>query len=132
ITTDKAGGTYNKTIVHGVRVKAQELVFVTGQVAVPPGMEPAGDPTAPVEFGTIEEQTVRVCENIKAILEEAGSSLEHIVERNVYFVHTGDYVPIVTVLERYFPKMASTGVQIAALVPPSARIEIEVIAVVPE
>ena len=129
IRSDKIGGTYSKTTVHGVR--AGDFVFVTGQIANRPGTEPADTPLDRVELGTIEEQTVQVIENVKAILEEAGSDLAHVVKRNVYLTHLTDYEPVYQVMERYFTEpVASTGV-IAGLVPHSARVEIDVIAVVP-
>ena len=132
IHTKKAGGTWNKTIAQAVRVRAQDLVFVTGQVANEPGTDHPEDPLAPLELGTIEEQTTRVLENIKAILEEAGTDLAHIVKRNVYLTHTSDYGPVCAVMERYFPQqMASTAV-LTSLIPSSARVEIDVVAVVPE
>ena len=44
-----------------------------------------------MEFGTVGEQTVRVMEKLKAILEEAGASFENVVKRNVYTTHVGDF-----------------------------------------
>ena len=80
----------------------------------------------------IEEQAVQVLENLKAILEEAGTSLDNVVKRNVYLTHVNDFPKVYKVMERYFTSpIASTGV-LAGLIPPSARLEIEVIAVVPD
>jgi 2-iminobutanoate/2-iminopropanoate deaminase len=129
IRSDKIGGTYSRTTVHGVR--AGDFVFVTGQIANQPGTQPADTPHERIDLGTIEQQTERVIENVKAILEEAGTDLAHVVKRNVYMTHLSDYEPIYKVMERYFPEpVASTGV-IAGLIPHSARVEIDVIAVMP-
>jgi 2-iminobutanoate/2-iminopropanoate deaminase len=102
-------------------------VFVTGQVAIKPGVELA----KAGELGSVEEQTVQVLENIKAVLEEAGTSLDNVVKRNVYLTHLADFRPVYKIMERYFPsKVASTGV-LTGLVPVSARVEIDVIAIMP-
>lgn len=129
IRSKKIGGSYSSTSVHGTA--AGGFLFVTGQVANPPNSEPSKNPVGHVELGTVEEQTVRVMENLKAILEEAGTSFEHVVKRNVYMTHVGDFNKIYEIMGRYFPgPVASTGV-LAGLVPPSARVEVEVIAIIP-
>ena len=82
VKSNKIGGSYSKTTVHGT--SAAGLLFVTGQVANKPDTKPSGDPLAQVELGGIEEQTVQVMENVKAILEEAGTDFDHVLKRNVY------------------------------------------------
>ena len=115
IVADEIGGSYSTTTVHAT--SAAGLVFVTGQVANRPESAPAGDPLAQVELGGLEEQTVRVMENIRAILEKAGTGFEHIVKRNVYITHASDFETVYSVMERYFNSpVASTGV-ITGLVP---------------
>jgi 2-iminobutanoate/2-iminopropanoate deaminase len=129
VTAPSIGGTYSSTTVHGTA--ARGFVFVTGQIGNSPGTDPVDRPEEIGELGSIEDQAVRVCENVKAILEAAGTSLEHVVKRNVYITHLADYEPVYRVFERYFPhKVASTGV-ICALVPQSARVELDVIAALP-
>jgi 2-iminobutanoate/2-iminopropanoate deaminase len=127
VNASELARTYWPSSAHATR--AGDFVFVTGQVANKPGTDPRD--RKEVEMGTLEEQTVRVLENIKAILEAAGTSLANVVKRNVYLTHQGDFQPVFTILERYFPSpVASTGV-ITGLVPASARVEIDVIAFVP-
>lgn len=132
IEVDEIGGTYTGTTAHGTT--ARGFVFVTGQIATKPELKKPReleDSEAAHDWGTIEEQTIQAMENVKAILEKAGSSLEHVVKRNVYLAHASDFEESYEVMERYFPsKVASTGV-IAGLVLPGSRIEIDVIAVVP-
>ena len=129
IHSSKIGGTYSATTAHGT--KANGFVFVTGQVANKPGTDPLREPEKVGEMGIVEEQTIQVLENIKAILAEAGTSFDHVVKRNIYLTHVGDFHPVYKILERYFPsKVASTGV-ITGLIPVSARVEIDVIAVLP-
>lgn len=130
VTAAGIGGTYSATTAHGT--VARGFVFVTGQVANRPGSDPGWNDDESQDWGSIEEQTIRVMENVKAILEEAGSSLEHVVKRNVYLTHVGDFERSYEVMERYFPTpVASTGV-LTGLVPTGARIEVDVIAVVPD
>ena len=130
VDAPRIGRSYSATTAHGT--KAGGFVFVTGQVANRPGSDPLRQPEAVGEMGTIEDQTVQVLENIKAILEAAGTSFDHVVKRNVYLTHLGDFEPVYRIMERYFTtKVASTGV-ITGLVPVSARVEIDVIAVVPD
>jgi 2-iminobutanoate/2-iminopropanoate deaminase len=125
-----AGGTYSRTTAQGT--KAGNLVFITGQVANRPGTSPSDDAAAVGEMGTIEQQTVQVMENVKALLDAAGTSLDHVVKRNVYLTHASDFQPVYSILERYFKApVASTGV-ITGLIPTSARVEIDVIAVMPD
>jgi 2-iminobutanoate/2-iminopropanoate deaminase len=127
IHSSRIGGpTYTSTTAHGTRAGA--FVFVTGQVATKPGEKLQFE--KPLE-GSIEEQTVQVLENIKMILEEAGTSLDNVVKRNTYLTHVGDFPIVYKIMEKYFTsKVASTGV-LTGLMPAGARVEIDVIAIIP-
>ncbi len=109
IISSKIGGSYSKTTVHAT--KAGGFVFVTGQIGNKPGTTPVDDPLEIVELGSLEEQTVQIIENIKAILEEAGTSLENVVKRNVYLTNNAEFLKVYEVMERYFTSpVASTGI----------------------
>ncbi len=84
-------GPYSQAIV------ANGLVFVAGQVPLDPG-------TGKLVEGGIREQTRRVLENVKAILEAAGSSLEKVVKVNVYLKRAEDFAAMNEVYSQYFPK----------------------------
>lgn len=130
VRSDKIGGSYTNTTIHATRTSG--LLFVTGQIANRPGTAPAGSPLAQIELGSIEEQTVQVMENVKAILEEAGTTFDNVLKRNVYIPHLADFETVYGIMERYFPSgVASTGV-LAGLIPPGARVEVDVIAAIPE
>jgi hypothetical protein len=58
-----------------------------------------------------------VLENIKAILEEAGTSFDHVVKRNVYLTHAGDFDTVYAIMGRYY----SSPVQALASLPVSFR-----------
>jgi 2-iminobutanoate/2-iminopropanoate deaminase len=103
-------------------IRLGELVFVAGQVAIEPGHDRVvGD--------TIQEQTERVCESLRAILEAAGSSFEKVVNTTIYLVDFADFAGLNEVYGRYVGEKppARATVQIAAL-PMGAKVEIAVIA----
>jgi 2-iminobutanoate/2-iminopropanoate deaminase len=82
--------------------------------------------------GGVKEQTVRVLENVKAVLAEAGLDLVHVVKTTVFLKSMGDFAAMNEVYATYFaadgavPPARST-VAVAAL-PKDALVEIEVIA----
>ncbi len=78
---------------------------------------------------TIEEQAEQVCENLKAILEAAGSSFEQVLNTTIYLVDFADFAGLNEVYGRYIGDKppARATVQIAAL-PMGARVEIAVVA----
>ena len=103
-------------------IRAGELVFVSGQLALRPG-------ETELSGGTIEEQTAQVLANLRAILEEAGSSLDRLVNTTVFLQSLGDFAGMNEVYARHVgdrPPARST-VEVAAL-PSSALVEIEAIA----
>jgi 2-iminobutanoate/2-iminopropanoate deaminase len=106
-------------------VRAQGLVFVSGQIALDPA-------TGAVTEGGVVEQTERVLENIKAILEAAGSSLEKVLRTTVYLQSMSDFKAMNEVYARYFPKdpPARSTVEVSRL-PRDVRIEMDVIALAP-
>ena len=121
IRTDDApapfqGAPYSQAIRYG------DLLFVAGQVPLTPGHDAiSGD--------TIEEQTERVCENLKAILEAAGSSFEKVLNTTIYLTDFADFGGLNEVYGRYVgpnPPARAT-VQIAGL-PMGAKVEIAVVA----
>ena len=102
VRSEKIGGSYSSTTIHAT--KTSGLLFVTGQVANKPGTAPAGSALTQVELGTLEEQTIQVMENLKAILEEAGTTFDNVLKRNVYITHVADFEPIYAIMARYFPQ----------------------------
>ena len=122
IATDKAPkaiGPYSQA------VRAGNLLFTAGQV----GVDPA---TQLVVAGGITEQTTRAMENLKAILEEAGTSLARTVKATVFLKDMKDFAAMNAVFGEYLaakgvaPPARST-VEVARL-PKDVLVEIELIA----
>jgi 2-iminobutanoate/2-iminopropanoate deaminase len=105
-------------------IKVGEWVFASGQL----GLDVATGKLAP---GGIAAETRQVCENLKSVLEAAGSSLEKVVKVTIYMVDLGELMEMNAVFSRYFPvdPPARTTFQCVALVG-GARIEIEATATV--
>ena len=121
VRTDNApapfqGAPYSQAVRYG------DLLFVAGQVALKP------DHDQIVGEG-IEEQTEQVCENLKAILEAAGSSFEQVLNTTIYLTDFGDFPKLNEVYGRYVGDKppARATIQIAGL-PMGARVEIAVVA----
>ncbi|HET8966726.1 MAG TPA: RidA family protein [Candidatus Acidoferrum sp.] len=103
-------------------IKSAGFLFASGQVALDPSTN---------EFlsGDIRQQTERVLENIKAILEAGGVNLHHVVKTTVFLKDMNDFAAMNEVYGQYFSSAppARSTVQVARL-PKEALVEIEVIA----
>ncbi|MCH8919609.1 MAG: RidA family protein [Chloroflexi bacterium] len=110
----------------GVSVPAGRMVFVSGQVSRNAQGETVGK-------GDIRAQTTQTMENVKAVLEAAGATLDDVVKVTVYVTNVKDQLaPIHEVRAKYFKSdyPASTLVEVKSLVSEDLLIEIEAIAVV--
>ena len=113
----KAIGPYSQ----GVRMG--NLVFVSGQIPVDPA-------TGSVVDGDISAMTRRVLDNVRAVLETAGATMDHVARTTVYLADMNDFPAMNTVYAEYFadPAPSRSTVQVARL-PRDVRIEIDVIAI---
>ena len=103
-------------------VKSNGFLFLSGQIALHPQ-------TGEFAGSDVRQQTERVMENVKAILEAGGASLHRVVKTTVFLKDMNDFAVMNEVYARYFataPPARST-VQ-AARLPKDALVEIEVIA----
>ena len=111
-----------------IKVPAKgHLIFVSGLTA----RDPLGNV---VGRGDVRAQTRQVLENLRAILAEAGATLEDVVKVTVFIRNMErDFKPIHEVRAEFFPKNppASTMVEVSRLVDPDHLIEIEAVAVIP-
>jgi 2-iminobutanoate/2-iminopropanoate deaminase len=115
----KAVGPYSQ----GVR--CGNLVFTAGQAALDPS-------TQQLILGGITEQTRRTLENLKAVLEAAGTTLDRVVKANVYLKDMNDFAAMNAVYAEYLAPQgviapARTTIE-AARLPKDALVEIELIA----
>jgi 2-iminobutanoate/2-iminopropanoate deaminase len=119
IATDKGPkpmGPYSQAI------RANGFIFISGQGALDPA-------TGQLVEGGIDQQAARTLDNLKAIVEAAGSSLDHAVKVSVFLKDMNDFSAMNEVYTRYFPqnRPARTTVEVARL-PRDIRIEIDLIA----
>ena len=112
----KPVGPYSQAIVEG------DFIFVSGQGPINPG-------TGSLELGDVRSETKRVFENVRAILEAAGSSLGQVMKCNVYLRDIKDFAAMNEVYATFFaaPFPARTTIQAGAL-PGGIAVEIECIA----
>jgi 2-iminobutanoate/2-iminopropanoate deaminase len=122
VSTDKAPaaiGPYSQGI------RAGNLVFTAGQIALDPA-------TQQVVAAGISEQTTQVLENLKAILEQAGSSLDRVVKATVFLKDFNDFATMNAVYGAYLAgdgvtPPARTTVEVSRL-PKDVLVEIDLIA----
>jgi 2-iminobutanoate/2-iminopropanoate deaminase len=103
-------------------IKVGDWVFASGQL----GMDPQ---TGRLAEGGIKAETRQVCENLKAVLEAAGSSLAQVHKVTIYLADLGELMAMNEIFSAYFAQdpPARTTFQAAGLVA-GARVEIEAIA----
>ena len=112
----QAIGPYSQAVI------SNGLAFLSGQIPLDPA-------TGQVIEGDITWQTERVIENLKSVLEAAGSSLGHVVKTTVYLKDMEEFAKMNAVYARYFPENppARSTVE-AARLPRDVRVEIDCIA----
>jgi 2-iminobutanoate/2-iminopropanoate deaminase len=93
--TSDAGKVFNLPLSPAIR--AGGFIFVAGSVALNPD---TGEP----EHGTVASETRRILQNIKALLESAGSSLDKVVKVNVFIHDMNEFENMNRVYREFFPK----------------------------
>ena len=120
IKTEKAPGALGP---YSQAVKIGNMVYTSGQL----GMDP--------QTGELREdlssQAHQVFKNLKAVLEAAGTDMDHVVKTLVFLADMNDFVAVNDIYKEYFTGdyPARSAVEVARL-PKDAKLEIEVIAVV--
>lgn len=113
--TDKAavtGGPYSQAIVHN------GIIYVSGQGAVDPQ-------TNEIKLGSVEQEAELALENLRIILQEAGSSLDNVLTVTVYLLDITEYARFNEVYKKFFrtKRPARTCIQAGSL-PFNTRVEI--------
>ncbi len=121
IFTDKAPapiGPYNQAILSG------NTLYTSGQIAINPA-------TGELVVADIETETEQVMQNLKAVLEAADMTFDHVIKTTIFIMNMGDFAKINAVYGKFFTEKiapARETVQVACL-PKNVNIEISVIAV---
>lgn len=118
VSTDQAAaaiGPYSQAITFG------DFVFTSGQIPLLPNGE--------LVAGGIEEQTHQVFANLKAVLAEAGSSLQQVIKATIFMKDMEQFATVNSIYASYFGnhKPARSTVEVARL-PKDVLVEIELIA----
>lgn len=106
------GGPYSQAIIH------HGIIYVSGQGAVDPQ-------TNEIKLGSVEEEAELALENLRIILQEAGSSLDNVLSITVYLLDIQEYARFNEVYKKYFRenRPARTCIQAGSL-PFNTRVEI--------
>jgi reactive intermediate/imine deaminase len=118
IETDKAPaaiGPYSQAVRSG------KTVFLSGQIPLDPA-------TGQLVEGDIAAQTRRVFDNLQAVCQAAGGSLDDVMRIGIYLTDLGDFAAVNAVMADYFsaPYPARSTIEVAGL-PRGARVEVDAI-----
>ncbi len=102
-------------------IKQGELVFTSGQIPIDPK-------TGDIVIGGIEEQTDRICNNLKAVLEAAGSSLEKVIKTTCFLADMNDFAAFNGVYAKYFTEKPARSCVAVKTLPKNVLAEVECIA----
>ncbi len=119
IYTEKAPqaiGPYTQAKVIG------NMVYTSGQIALDPA-------TGVLLNGGVADQTKQVCENLKAVLSAAGTSLDKVVKTTCFLKDIGDFTAFNEVYGEYFTSKPARSCVGGLSLPKGALVEVEVIAV---
>lgn len=108
---------------HAVSVEGGKVLYLSGQLSLDRDGNFIGK-------GDMRAQYTLVCENLKAVLEDAGSSMDKIVKMNTFVTDMAAHMECLDLRAKYFgdPWPTSTTVEISKLAIPDALVEIEVVA----
>ncbi|MCW8893004.1 MAG: RidA family protein [Deltaproteobacteria bacterium] len=103
-------------------IQVGDFLYCSGQIPLIPG-------TGELVAGGVVEQSIQVMENLKQVLNAAGSDFESVVKTTIYLVDMGDFAAVNEQYGSYFGAVAPARatVQVAAL-PKNALVEIDAVA----
>jgi reactive intermediate/imine deaminase len=104
-------------------VRAGDFVFASGQL-------PFRDDGS-LDRGSVEEQTRRVLENLRAALAKAGATLDDVVKTTVWLTDRADFAGFNTVYAEFFPCSPPARAAVVAALVLDARVEVEAVAFAP-
>ena len=118
LSTDKAPaaiGPYSQGII------VNGIAYLSGQIPINPS-------SGQVEAKTIEEQTDRVCRNVGALLEAAGTSFDHVIKTTCFLAEIADFAAFNAVYEKYFTSKPARSCVAVRDLPKGVLCEVEAIA----
>jgi 2-iminobutanoate/2-iminopropanoate deaminase len=101
-------------------IKVGNFIYTSGQIALTPNGEFLG--------GNITAQTKQVCENLKAVLEEAGTSLQNVIKTTIFLANMNDFNELNIVYGEYFSHKPARSTVAVKTLPKNALVEIECVA----
>lgn len=109
---------------YGQGVLAGEFLFTSGQVGA--------DPSSGALADGVAAQADRALRNLAAVMQAAGTDLDHVVKTTIFLTDMGDFTAVNEVYARYLspPYPARSTIAVAAL-PKGALVEIEMVALIP-
>jgi len=108
-----------------IKVRGSTFIFCSGQI----GIDPL---TGNLVGDTAVEQTRRVIENLKAVIEAAGAHLSDVVKTTMYLTDMKDFAAVNEVYATYFPVNPPARATVeASRLPKDAKVEIDATAVLP-
>jgi len=108
-------GPYSQAII------SNGLVYTSGQIALNPI-------SGEVEASTITEQTEQVCQNLKAVLEAAGSSLDKAVKNTCYLSDMANFAAFNEVYAKYFTNKPARSCVAVKTLPKNVLVEVDTVA----
>ena len=108
-------GPYSQAKISG------SFVFTSGQIPVNPS-------TSAVEQTTIEGQTKQVCENVIAVLDAAGNSIDKVIKTVCFITDMADFTAFNGVYEKYFTSKPARSCVAVKSLPKNVLVEIEAVA----
>jgi len=120
ISTTKAPGAVGP---YSQAVKVGKFVFTSGQIPLDPA-------TGELVSGDVKKAAERSLENVKAILEEAGTSLDKVIKTTVFVKNMSDFAAVNEVYAKYFNVDMPARSCVQVVLPKDALVEIEAIALV--
>ena len=102
-------------------VKVNGMLFTSGQISINPA-------TGEVEATTIEGQTTQVCENLKNLVEAAGTSLDKVIKTTCFLANMEDFAAFNAVYGEYFSSKPARSCVAVKQLPKNVLVEVEVIA----
>lgn len=102
-------------------IKSKGLLFTSGQIAINPK-------TNTLEATTIEEQTIQICENLKAVCKEAKTDLSKTIKTTCYLADINDFSKFNEIYGKYFTEKPARSCVAVKDLPKGALCEIDLIA----